>query len=79
MGILRNELSATQKIAWIEQAFPTPPAEGEIVHRYYVDVTKQIYLVRHHWSEGKTLLLAETDEAALVDLPAEMNPFSGMH
>lgn len=77
--ILRGELTSPQKIAWIEQGFPDAPADGVIAHRYYIDVTKQVYLVRHHWSEGKGLFLAETDEEALVELPSERNPFSGMH
>jgi hypothetical protein len=79
LGILRNELVGPQKIAWIEGSFQDNPAEGTIVHRYYIDVTKQVYLVRHHWSDGKGLFLAETDEEALIELPSERNPFSGMH
>lgn len=79
LEILRNEMGITQKIAWVEEGFSETPPEGDIVHRYYLDVTKQIYLVRHHWSEGKSMFLAETDENALEELPAERNPFSGMH
>ncbi|MGE0712277.1 MAG: hypothetical protein AB7N76_32595 [Planctomycetota bacterium] len=79
LEILRNELNMRQKIAWIEEAFDKAPADGQIHHRYYLDVTKQVYLVRHHHSEGKALFLAETDEDALEELPAERNPFSGMH
>lgn len=78
LELLRNEMTMRQKIAWIEEAFDTPPAGGDIVHRYYLDVTKQVYLVRHT-AEAKTLFLAETDEDALEELPAERNPFSGMH
>lgn len=79
LEILRSELSMPQKIAWIEEAFDASLPEGEITHRYYLDVTKQVYLVRHHWSEGKKLLMAETDEDALEELSPERNPFSGMH
>ncbi len=49
------------------------------MHRYYLDVTKQVYLVRDHWSDGKQLFMAETDEDALEELSPERNPFSGMH
>lgn len=79
LEILRSELTMPQKIAWVEEAFQDKLADGEIVHRYYVDVTKQVYLVRHHFSEGKKMFVAETDEEALEELPAEKNPFSGMH
>ncbi|HBP17450.1 MAG TPA: hypothetical protein DEA08_06625 [Planctomycetes bacterium] len=79
LELLRNEMSMRQKIAWMEEFFDAPPADGGIVHRYYLDVTKQVYLVRHHHSEGKSLFLAETDEDALEELPPERNPFSGMH
>lgn len=77
LDILRQELRMPQKIAWMEEAFAEPPAE--ITHRYYLDVTKQVYLVRHHPAEGKTLFIADTDEAALEELSPERNPFSGMH
>ena len=79
LEILRNELTMPQKISWIEEAFDKRPPEGDIVHRYYLDVTKQVYLVRDHWSEGKKLFMAETDEDALEELSPERNPFSGMH
>ena len=78
LEILRSELRMPEKIAWIEEAFSEPPASG-VTHRYYLDVTKQVYLVRHHPTEGKTLFIAETDEKALEELPPERNPFSGMH
>jgi hypothetical protein len=79
LEVLRGEMTMRQKIAWIEEAFDKAPAEGMINHRYYLDVTKQVYLVRHHFSEGKALFLAETDEDALEELSPERNPFSGMH
>jgi hypothetical protein len=79
LEILRAELTMPQKIAWVEEAFTEKLAEGEIVHRYYLDVTKQVYLVRDHFSEGKKLFISETDEEALEELPPERNPFSGMH
>lgn len=79
LDILRGELTMPQKIAWVEEAFVEKPAQGEIVHRYYLDVTKQVYLVRDHWSEGKKLFISETDEEALEELPPEKNPFAGMH
>lgn len=78
LEILRSELRMPEKIAWIEEAFSEPPASG-VTHRYYLDVTKQVYLVRHHPTEGKALFIAETDEKALEELPPERNPFSGMH
>lgn len=79
LSILRSELLMPQKIAWVEEAFSEPPPAGQIIHRYYLDVTKQVYLVRHHHTDGKTLFVAETDEDALEELPPERNPFSGMH
>lgn len=79
LEILRSELSMLHKISWVEEAFADKLPEGEIVHRYYLDVTKQVYLVRDHWQEGKKLFIAETDEEALEELPPERNPFSGMH
>src|SRR5262249_13010058 len=57
--ILSSELRLPQKIAWIEEAFSDPLPEGDIVHRYYLDVTKQLFLVRHHWKEGKVCYAAE--------------------
>jgi hypothetical protein len=77
--ILSSDMRLPQKISWVEEAFTDPLPEGEIVHRYYLDVTKQPFLVRHHWKDGKTLFAAETDEKALEELPPERNPFSGVH
>jgi hypothetical protein len=79
LRILYQELRMPQKIAWIEEAFQEPLPEGEVIHRYYLDSTKQLFCVRHHWKDGKKLLAAETDEKALEELPPEKNPFSGMH
>ncbi|MGE0706596.1 MAG: hypothetical protein AB7N76_05725 [Planctomycetota bacterium] len=66
LEILRAEMSSAEKIAWLEEAFETPPAPGEVVHRYYLDRGKQAWLVRHHWSEGKRLFRAQTNEDALA-------------
>lgn len=66
LEILRTELDSPERIAWMELTFQEAPPAGEIVHRYYLDEQKQAWLVRHHWSEGKTLYQAETNEAALA-------------
>lgn len=79
LEILRNELSMVQKISWIEQAFLEPLADGEIFHRYYLDLSKQLYLVRHHWDEGKKLLRPKIPASALVELNDKDDPFSGIH
>ena len=64
MQIIQRELKARQRIAWIEDAFKRPLPPGEIVHRYYVDDRRRVYLVRHHWEEGKHLYRAETSSYA---------------
>lgn len=66
LEILRRKLSGIQKIAWIEDAFRDPPAAGEIVHRYYMEAaTKEVILVRHHWSRGKRLYRVRTNAEAI--------------
>lgn len=58
-------LRGPQLVAWVEEAFAEAPELGQIVHRYYLDDKGQLYLVRHHWREGKQLFLTQTNAAAL--------------
>ncbi|MBI3725721.1 hypothetical protein HY251_17480 [bacterium] len=65
LDIVGKELPGPEVIAWLEGAFRQPPPKGRIEHRYYLDATARVYLVRDHFSEGKTLYRAETSDAAL--------------
>jgi hypothetical protein len=64
LQILRERLSATQTVAWMEAAFQAPLRPGEIRHRYYLTRGRQVLLVRHHWRDGKRMFRAETSEEA---------------
>jgi hypothetical protein len=64
LEILRQELTGPQRIAWIEEALPQPPPHSPIVHRYYIDGSKQAYLVRDHRGVGKKLYVARTSDEA---------------
>jgi hypothetical protein len=68
LSIMCGELSGPELISWLEAAFRQRPPEGEVEHRYYVDATAQLYLVRDHFREGKTLYHAETAPEALGPL-----------
>lgn len=61
---LRAELAPAEKIAWMEEAFTTPPEPGQIIHRYYLDARRKAWLVRHHWGRGKLLFAARTSAEA---------------
>jgi hypothetical protein len=65
LDIMKKELTGPELIAWLEGAFRQTPRRGTIEHRYYLDVTAQLWLVRDHPQEGKTLYRAEASEAAL--------------
>lgn len=54
---LRDELSAPERIGWLEQAWPVGP--GPLTHRYYLDRDGTPWLVRDRGDEGKTLHEAE--------------------
>jgi hypothetical protein len=64
LALLRDRLTPTQKIAWIEEAFARAPSPGEVVHRYYLMGGTQLHLVRHHWSAGRVAFQAETSAEA---------------
>lgn len=68
ISILCAELSGPELISWLEAAFRQRPPQGEVEHRYYLDATGQLYLVRDHFREGKTLYRAETAPEALGPL-----------
>ncbi|MBX3470286.1 MAG: hypothetical protein KF878_25750 [Planctomycetes bacterium] len=70
----RGLLDDRQRIAWLESAFSTPPADGAAVHRYYLGGALTAYVVRHD-AAGKRLFVAEAAAAArglglLVYVPA---------
>lgn len=65
IDIMRKELDGPELIAWLEGAFRQPPKKGVVEHRYYLDATAGLYLVRDHFAEGKTLYRAETSDVAL--------------
>lgn len=65
LDVIRRELSGPEVISWLEAAFQQPPAAGKAEHRYYLDATACVFLVRDHPEEGKTLYRATTSAAAL--------------
>lgn len=64
LAILCQHLRGTERIAWIEGAFPDALPKGQIVHRYYLDSARRLWLVRHHWAQGKLLHRAHTSQEA---------------
>lgn len=66
--ILCADLSGPELISWLEAAFRQRPPQGEVEHRYYLDAAAQLFLVRDHFREGKTLYQAETTPEALGPL-----------
>lgn len=64
LEIVRRHLRGPERIAWLEAAFPEQLAPGQIVHRYWLDAARRIWLVRHHWARGKQLHRAHTSEEA---------------
>lgn len=64
LGFVRASLRGVHLISWLEDAFPRRLPPGEVVHRYYVD-RGHVYVVRHHWVQGKTLYLAQPSAEAL--------------
>jgi hypothetical protein len=64
LAILCRHLRGPERIAWIEGAFPEALEAGQIVHRYYLDASRRLWLVRHHWARGKSLHRAHTSEEA---------------
>lgn len=63
LDIIRKELTAPERIAWIEQCFPQTPEGGKVGQRYYIDRDGRIYMLRH--GTTKTLFLAQNDDTAL--------------
>ena len=59
LELLRRHLDGSSLVGWVEAAFDTPPARGVVLHRYYLGADLRGYLVRDHWSEGKSLYMAE--------------------
>ncbi len=65
LDVIRRELGAAEVISWLESAFKERPYAGKVEHRYYLDATGVVYLVRDHFEEGKTLYRAKTSAEAL--------------
>lgn len=64
VSYVRAGLRGVHLISWLEDAFPRRLPAGEVVHRYYVD-RGHVYVVRHHWEQGKALYLAQPSAEAL--------------
>lgn len=64
LELLRRHLPGPERIAWVESAIPDALPPGEIVHRYYIETGRRLWLVRHHWARGKSLHRAHTSEEA---------------
>jgi hypothetical protein len=65
LRILRTEFEGPEIVSWLEAAYRQPPKAGEVEHRYYLDPSGVVYLVRHSAREGKTVYRSETSEEAL--------------
>lgn len=77
---LRREMTMEEVIAWLEGAahLQAPPPSEHAFHRYYMDETRQLYLVFH--TRGKKLLCrAQVMKQGRHHLPEELDPFSGVH
>ena len=77
---LRVAMSMEEAVAWIESSArcQQEPPTGHAYHRYYMDETRELYLVFH--ADGKKLLCrSEVTEQARRALPPERDPFSGVH
>jgi hypothetical protein len=80
LELLRKEMTMEEVIAWLESsaALQEEPPLGQAFHRYYMDENRELYLVYH--AQGKKLLVeGEVVESARKSLPAELDPFSGVH
>jgi hypothetical protein len=65
LSIMKSELEGHELVSWLEGAFRQRPPHGEVEHRYYLDKFGELFLVRDHYREGKTLYKAETSREAL--------------
>lgn len=65
LDLLRKELEGPEIISWIEATFRQRPRSGVVEHRYYLDPHANLFCVRDHFAEGKTLFQAETSAEAL--------------
>lgn len=77
---LRRDMSMEEVIAWLEGAahLAVAPPSDHAFHRYYMDETRQLYLVFH--TRGKKLLCrAQVMKQGRHHLPEELDPFSGVH
>lgn len=77
---LRREMTMEEVIAWIEGAahLLAPPPSEHAFHRYYMDETRQLYLV-FHTRDRKVLCRAQVMKQGRHHLPEELDPFSGVH
>lgn len=77
---LREEMTMEEVIAWIESAehLKIEPPPDHAFHRYYLDETRELYLVFH--ARGKKLLCrGQVTRQSRHGLPEELDPFSGVH
>lgn len=65
LDVLKSELTGPELVSWLDGAFRQSPPAREIEHRYYVDKAGELFLVRDHYRDGKTLYQAETSREAL--------------
>ncbi|MCO5171262.1 MAG: hypothetical protein M9894_33590 [Planctomycetes bacterium] len=77
---LRREMTMEEVIAWLEGAahLQAPPPSDHAFHRYYMDETRQLYLVFHTRAK-KVLCRAQVMKQGRHHLPEELDPFSGVH
>ncbi|MGE0711241.1 MAG: hypothetical protein AB7N76_28730 [Planctomycetota bacterium] len=68
LRVLVDDLEGQELVSWIEGAFRQRPPAGTVEHRYYLDRSARVYLVRDHFREGKRLYRSETSRAALSPL-----------
>lgn len=65
LEVLRRELTGPELVSWLELAFPQRPPRGRVEHRYYLDATARLFVVRDHSEEGKSLYCGRSSPGAL--------------
>lgn len=77
---LRQEMTMEEAVAWIECSdhLAKDPPQGRVYHRYYMDETRELWLV-YHSEDGRLLCRGEVTEKAWTMLRDEQDPFSGVH
>ncbi|HBP19319.1 MAG TPA: hypothetical protein DEA08_16205 [Planctomycetes bacterium] len=77
---LRARMTMEESIAWMEssQHLQQDPPPGKAVHRYYMDETRQLFLV-FHTAGSKILVHGTVVDSAKREVPADQDPFNGAH